>query len=462
MRNLPAEILLTIFEVATYVPEPMSREAFVDPFASSTSRPLDHPGDVDDILAALRLRAALPLVCKHWHALATPLLYRCLIITDAHAGFLLRDTLVASCIPPTADPSLPITSTRRPALGTHTEQLVLTFFLGTCWDDETRGDGMLPAELRPLGEIFACLPRLTTLWALVAMYNSKGSPRTPTSRPGFSRLRCGVDPLLTRQLMRACGATLQRVYLGRGAEEVFDVRLWTGAPKVRSIVWPRQSAVRCNAETCVGVMRERRPDLALMTVNVGPCHKECGDNLGSVRGLFPNLRTVLFRGMDCGALGSHEPSTWRHFLAIQGPLLTAAHIDLTEYGLGASPMHCLNTMLAALRESCPDLTHLYVYVGNLDLLEDLESVPSVTHLGIYCATWLPKARADGAAGSPLDVVSGLQIPSLQVVRFMSPGVVPLLREHVRKGKVAFDAERISQCSFRIEDHSGALFCDSCR
>ncbi|KAA1477696.1 hypothetical protein DENSPDRAFT_844879 [Dentipellis sp. KUC8613] len=92
-QRTPPEVWLSIFEQATFVSHA---------FDTDTSDPFDVPGTpifLDPLTqnmlrTALITKQSLALVCRSWHALATPLLYQAVSVTNDRSLLSLRETLV--------------------------------------------------------------------------------------------------------------------------------------------------------------------------------------------------------------------------------------------------------------------------------------------------------------------------------------------------------------------------------
>ncbi|TFY54442.1 hypothetical protein EVG20_g9698 [Dentipellis fragilis] len=92
VQRTPPEIWLSIFEHATFVPHAFDTDA-TDPFdVPSAPHAFDRVGQ-EELRASLTTKRALVLVCRRWHALATPMLYQAVSAGDNRTLQHLHDTL---------------------------------------------------------------------------------------------------------------------------------------------------------------------------------------------------------------------------------------------------------------------------------------------------------------------------------------------------------------------------------
>ncbi|KAI0267842.1 hypothetical protein BC834DRAFT_61193 [Gloeopeniophorella convolvens] len=397
--RIPTELLLDIFELATDIPgflnddhsDPFERPGVRTPF-------LDNSDEVDAIRSAVSIKRALVRVCRRWHAVATPLLYRALFVGHTSTLSLLAKTLSESAVLDGAA-----------ALGTHTRRLDLA------WSNESRDDAVLMAMshdvAEPLREIISCLPGLK-----IASVSVRGS-----------------WTLVPVDILHALGSTC--------------------GPSLRRLDWPDKGLSPVFAG--IGSLLRHTPNLR---VNLGTNISLSDDYVSGLPNLsfgeflfrnrdgiyplplFPHMRQAIFH-----AYPPWDDATTVHVhrLLKSAPNLTTVHLEASECGLEQA--------FSVLHGSGIPRIVLCAHKWS-DLLIDSPPVPpSLTHLGLavrspgmserVCAEvfqWLSKV-ADGSQ-------------SLRSVRILNPRCNAALLEHAAPFKE--DVILMEKRGIRVEDSWG--------
>ncbi|TFY81600.1 hypothetical protein EWM64_g2412 [Hericium alpestre] len=337
--RLPPEIWTEIFSLASNVPGLMDTD-IPDPFSEPNYAPSGQCIDVKSVKTFLRTSLAMALVCKHWHSIALPNLYRCVLVQDGRSGESLCRALRASKSQ-AGHPSR--------ALGSRTRHLVLDLQVQS--ELMTFGSGLMPWDFKNLPEIVACLPNLQILSASINI--SAYVSRTPYYGAEFARALTGT-----------CGASFRKLHLDQNSIVLFAPQdghaILSAMPQLRMIVGG-DASFGCPSSW---------PELPHLSSLSGPGN-QCGTCQDVVAAhhtptAFPSLRTATFRLR-------YSTDTGAHFLALYGPQLTSVHVELWK--------GCAR-FLDALRTRCPRLEDLRVTLDSEDDAAYLRFLPPVRRLGL--------------------------------------------------------------------------------
>ncbi|KAI0062073.1 hypothetical protein BV25DRAFT_1991740 [Artomyces pyxidatus] len=405
---LAPEIWLDILEWATIVPGLMDIDV-PDPFDSPTTLTPNDPWPVDELKASLRLRLALVRVSKSWHAMTTPILYRCLVVRTKKAAERIIQTLRDSH-------ARVREGSAGPPLGHWVHHLMIA----------------LPAHERVenFGAVASLFPNLQILTAnsitMVTLptgqYAYEGPVTTSKERPWQMSFLRGVLAASGKSLLRLCVGGLP--YHDRVAASA----LLQMAPNLRTLLTLDDSL--CPIDLF------RPPKLA--TLNI---HGSCND-ANAVNEPFPFVRHAVLR--DPGFYRSSE--AWLRFLTFQGPSLTTLHLDFFMHGFA----EFMRGDISSIEILCPNLKHLFIYFLRLPVPFSLIAIPAAPHLGIH---FREPPTLD--ASTPLvEALLRAEFLPRQVVRLLNPEVGHMLRGYLHEDVNSELARAIASGRFGLQDHRG--------
>ncbi|KAI0273531.1 hypothetical protein BC834DRAFT_840437 [Gloeopeniophorella convolvens] len=413
--RLPLEIWSDILEWVTYVPGLMSVDV-PDPFDSPTTLTPDHPWCLQKLRRSLWQRRMLVLVCRDWHTMAVPILYRCVLVRDPDSAEKLHRTLAAS--QERGD---------RPTRGSHARHLILAL-----------------SERYVFSRTIRYLPKLEILTAPSLEIVSPDTCRTVTAPapPPARAAQLPPEDSFVRALSDTCGASLRRIQIGQFPSTDDAHAFLRATPHLRTII-------SRDASLCLNNTLAVLPPVTFMTVH--------GSLAGgaAAHAPVPSARSVFLR--DPGLYRSRD--AWARFLATQGAHLARVHIDFaaSDYAAFVSAPH---GAVAVLERHCPRLAHLILHLaraphGGAGFA--LRRVAALApRLGIHFVEDGPAAAEAARACAPL--VAGLleidaRVPP-RVVRFLNAEVAAALRAHMDGAEGVALTQAVLAGRFRLEDADG--------
>ncbi|KDQ60207.1 hypothetical protein JAAARDRAFT_32581 [Jaapia argillacea MUCL 33604] len=393
---LPPEIWLSIFHLATTVPQALDTD-FRDPFelpSPSSSKQVGR--SVYDSLVTKRY---LVRVCKDWYQLASRFLYREVVIGRGRTLVSLRSTLLES--QRRAEEALAGGDEVR-SLGWYTLRFELATRTCTSLED------MSPlSELLELIDIFRCLPNLQILIVIPA---ERYYPPWPVS--------------VLSSLGSHCGQSLR-------------VIRWCRHPCPSASEWTR--------------LLRTTPNLRVLRFPTYHDHIQIGGlKLGTA---LPQLASIERSSRTQHFL--QTTSTDRIFPSLQHLSISASRPPmflLTPYG---SQLTCVtitalrdDRALHRITDSCPNLHKMVICLQVPDRLPG--HLPNITHLGLrFDMMNVSKHTAEGVFLG----LTTMDAPNLEVLRFLDRVLLDRVRE--RQPKVFnWAVELLSECRYRIEDCNG--------
>ncbi|KAI0321093.1 hypothetical protein OF83DRAFT_1101521 [Amylostereum chailletii] len=338
MYYLPPELWLYVFEIASHVPEELDsdfQDPFVDPTSTSVLRLMDPKKSTPPLIKAVSRRRGLTLVCRAWCRLATPLLYRTIVIVQWVQVPKLSRTLSKSYGSEVSQDT--------PALGHWTRRL-----------DLLTSDPEITVDLEELAPIIASTPHLVILHL---------SPLRVCMRPPTK---------LFHALRDSCNTSLQKL----------TWPLWPGIPCMRDDYSDMINACQPLRTLCYGPWRRTDactfstpslPELRFLSIA-----ENCDSHSPAESHLFPSLTQVFLlysRQLDASCL--------RSFLQVHSATLTTAYVNVSGYHRGGY------FAFEGLKV-CTNLVHLVIFMPITNARDRSlfweGGLPSVSHLGICCTT----------------------------------------------------------------------------
>lgn len=395
---LPPELMLQIFEYATFVVHALDT-VIEDPFHRTSGGRLflDLREESDDLIASISTKASLVLVCKYWHATASPLLYQILYIRRREDLPSLEASLKMSTEAARVDGS------HYPPFGWWTRRLSLAFdYNGT----DEKSTACLHA-------IIAFLPSLRIF--------TIGLPTI------------GIPYTVAKALIDTCAKSLQRLQISgrilyRGSNPPPDPVqiILNGAPGLRSVICEHRIGPTTryhNFENLEFITVDARMEWSPLYIPVMP----------SVRQLY----FTFFGQYDATGAMAHLakclPSVSTIYVDVAGIYRSfAAFVD--NLGQFATLRHLIYDMVSWSAKGAFDLP------------------PTVTHLGLHVRTEDPCELDIQDFSESLESIRG---SSLQVVRMLNAVAVRNL-QHAFPSEFRDCILAVSSNGLRVEDHHGEL------
>ncbi|KAA1477698.1 hypothetical protein DENSPDRAFT_619362 [Dentipellis sp. KUC8613] len=363
VQRTPPEVWVSIFEWATFVPHAFDVDA-VDPFDVPSTPYIFDRAAQEDLRAILTTKTTLVLVCRRWHALATPLLYQAVSVRTNRALQRLHDTLEHFA--------------HNHHDANRARRIRIRRFDLLKWSADHPGPASGPRVLpKPdvLARLIAHMPHLEIFCEMV------DSPfYDDTSGFFFACLRPGLDALRTH-----CAASLRKCVLGSTCTVPAEayVSLRTAFPNL-SCLFTAHTIPRGSGTTSTSA--EHEPDPAALPPSLPPAQSQPP----SLTGLSIHLTDIVpstqlwpvpwpiptLKHLHI-ILEEHTPpaasaALAAPFLRAQSPYLASVHLDLrrcaSSSGAAAASVlsaHCAHLVL---------VVRTYV------------DVPArVTHLGVFAA-----------------------------------------------------------------------------
>lgn len=404
--RLPTEIWMQIFDILTFVPGWMDADS-PDPFAAGQKDPWR-----EDPIPDLRWACAAVRVCQVWRAVATPFLYRYVVIRNGRSITCLHRTLLeGSTCNNIALRSYIHRLDLRGGLR-HTREIFFAAILKLVRETlqilsfaEYPAFCDYSAYLHPTTGKRASRPKP---WQSLRVLKILSSPRRPLYAP----------------LMHFLTSTprLRHLHIGPLLESHITVAGDTPPPQPEAVILPELLSLR-----------------------------------------LPTPHSIDFPMLD----HTHLPSLHKLEVDINLPSPSLpVPLRSTEHGLGRT----LTTIVAHINftltpeftemlcESCPLLTRLAIFLRSWSGLQASLHLPRITHLAIGAS----KPSGDRCLWL-LQILPTIVAPALQVVRLISVGrrwigdyhrAEPTVRDYLDFRTDLRD--NIRSCSFRFEDDYGSL------
>ncbi|KAA1474512.1 hypothetical protein DENSPDRAFT_841109 [Dentipellis sp. KUC8613] len=402
--SLPVETWSEIFEYAVYVPSLVDadntdrddRDAFIYPNSATPIIPSSLVGLSDSLQPTLSTRSSLALVCKAWHVMTTPLLYRLLRIRSFEDMYALAKTFESS----RKQSSL--------HLGTFVRHL--------------RIESPFALTAMPAPDlVFSCLTRLKILtlnFPYTAMHNKfllipLSHCRQTLRRIDISNLHDGI-----------LESDRQGNSLVTMLKSLPHLRHLTVCSETGSMACPRHLP-RLSELSSFGAFDYRCPYHHL-------------DNHP-----FPSLRHVDIQ------LPIIKRGCVRHLLELQGRLLTSVFLStfpICRFNVG--PLH---TACSLLKDHCPNLKTLVMMVGPFGSYQHLilDNFPAVTQMGLLSPRF---ERNEPERFYPWLECMGT-IPSIRVLRLMDRWISGSVRAAIESDEKSV-RKYLKECRYRLEDYDG--------
>ncbi|KAA1477697.1 hypothetical protein DENSPDRAFT_885305 [Dentipellis sp. KUC8613] len=340
VQRTPPEIWLSIFEHAAFVPHIFDTD-FADPIEfPDTPIPFDKSAE-NELKASLVTKLALICVCKSWHDLAIPLLYRAVAARDPQSLLCLRDAIARLTRPSTATRNMRV----------HRLDLF-------CWPAV---EGRLASAV--LVDLLSLLPdlRIACVSLPPEAKQSRVNSRQFTTDELNTLIRALSHPTHLRSL-RKCILGLPKVTIEHCNA------LLAQHTQLSFLYAPYPMIVGLEAQH----IPARHPLTCLFIGLKAPLIGEDAQPLSSLRHVY--IRLI--------ALAYERGASMEAFLRVQGARLCTVQLDMRQYSSRPSLDHCLHLLSA----HCPDLVHLiFIYDPRGTPLTSIFTAlpPTVTHLGIY-------------------------------------------------------------------------------
>ncbi|KAI9512306.1 hypothetical protein F5148DRAFT_15869 [Russula earlei] len=374
----------------------------------------DHPLPLPDIKLSTRSLCSLTIVCKQWHTICTPRLYRCLAIVDSIAMGSLLHTLEH---PQTTY------SGRVTPLGCHTRHLIIALSDYPAHENGTNSERFENRVLRRfgnLGRLARCLPHLQTLstsiytqdmWGLPAPYYGKDFAAVviQTSAQSLRKLHFHHYPfvLFSRQELRKLLESTPNLVAVTGAGVGSHIGCPASLPHL-----PHLKYLDVNSET-------GQCDLAEHETN-----------------RTPSLDHVLIRP-------SPYSNLWAHLLSSQGPKLTSISLDLRSSVDSENCSNCLSLII----NLCHSLSRLEICIGSWHYFPRLDPLPPVEHLAISVQD------SNIEVATICEKLATIRSPSLQAVRLIDAGMFEWFMSPLSNNVESAWRPLVGH-SFRIVDYDG--------
>ncbi|TFY65337.1 hypothetical protein EVG20_g5634 [Dentipellis fragilis] len=401
--SLPVETWSEIFEYAIYVPNLVDtddtdvRGAFVYPNSATPVVPSSLVGLCDPLQPTLNTRSSLALVCKAWHAITTPLLYRLLRIRSYQEMHALAKTFQSSR-----------KQSRSLHLGTFVRHLRI---------ESSVAFGAITA----LDPLFSCLTRLKIL--------TLNLPYTTM----HSRLLLGPLSHCKQTLRRLAISNLRDGILSGGRDGHSLVTVLNSLPHLRSMTICSEAGMM--ACPC---LLPRLPELTFLGAFDCLCHYHHRDTP-----TFPSLRHLDIQ------LPVIRRGCITHLLKLQGHLLTSVFMNtfpICRFNTG--PLHAACNLL---KDHCPKLATLAIMVGPFEAYQHLmlDNFPAVTHFGLLSPRF---ERNEPERFYPWLAAMGA-IPSIRVLRLMDRWISGSVHTAIGSGEESVRTH-LKECHYRLEDYDG--------
>ncbi|KAG1750450.1 uncharacterized protein EDB91DRAFT_1046057 [Suillus paluster] len=405
--RFPPELWLSIFSLATNVPGLLSCDG---PTPSDLPRPIVKENEQRLLRESLITKRNIILVCRTWHALATELLYRSVLVTR-----------------PATLSSLLVALDRRSSGAAHPAHV-------GWWtrrlDVLIQDDRCEASDYSLLANVIRRFPNLSIVTLSMPMlpYNDCWLRQLPTS--------------VVMALAESCGPSLR----------VFDCSESILRPCRKDLMKliaaaPNLSVLRCPicSPSAGDKFPSTRLDVPVMTnlLSVSLMSVFLRDYLPEDRDAnhFPALRQLTY---DC-IPPPFLDHTWKNFVKLSCANVTTVHLDFPLQG------DSLQKELDLLSECCRSLNDLVVYLRSwTEIKPNLSLPPSVSYLGLYSKLLKTPAFHFKQLFTALRTMSGSK---LKTVRLLHADTVEDLQENW--SLLANELADITSCiTFRVEENEG--------
>ncbi|KAI0310828.1 hypothetical protein OF83DRAFT_1178158, partial [Amylostereum chailletii] len=342
-ERIPFEIWADIFDFATHVPALMNTD-LTDPFDRPTTLFPGDPWEDTLLRASMHTRRSLVHVCRSWSAVATPILYRCVVLsTGGESARAFNRALVAKREQATTVQSM-VPSVRHLVL---TQTLTNAEWYGPTSEHET--PTLESQEVMSAAQnIIRHLPHLEILSITPGFHHA--SSRVP-STDVFRVLATSKFPSLLKFDITRCTVGMPHADLRAMLSAAPVLRIFLTTPRTSSCSHsfsshPTLSYLTCKSLRCDCVDGEVPPPPALRCVSL------------------PIL----------GALRSPSP----HFTTIQGCSITTVHLLFPLHEFARIP-----PALACVADLLPNLTRVHMTLPHWRSHTPFMTLhPRVTHLSL--------------------------------------------------------------------------------
>ncbi|KDQ58759.1 hypothetical protein JAAARDRAFT_34617 [Jaapia argillacea MUCL 33604] len=400
---LPPEIWFSIFDHATAVPQALDTH-LRDPF--DLPPPLSGRQVQQKIFDSLATKRFLVRVCKDWYQLASRFLYREIIIGRGHTLVSLRSTLLESHRRAEESATQAEGTKFTPSLGQYT----LRFEIATRILPDLK-DATVISELETLVDILRCLPNLQ-----IFIMAEGGGP--------YHAIKFHVPQGVLSPLGSHCGQSLRVIR--------WDRYPYPTAPQWSQLLQttPNLRILRFPTLGNRGRLQAGSPLLNLMSL-------EGADSSDALLGTaFPNQ---IYPSLYYLSISPFLPPTF--LLNSYGPQLT--FITITH--------HISNETLDLLSTACPNLTKLVIHFSSPPNFPS-RFPKTITHLGLRCNIGNGNIY-DTDARAVFEGLESIEVPNLQVVRFLDRRCIEFVRHH-QLPIFAWGVDLLAETRFMIEDCDG--------
>ncbi|EIM82462.1 uncharacterized protein STEHIDRAFT_171371 [Stereum hirsutum FP-91666 SS1] len=384
--DVPNELWLHIFHLATFVQGSLDAEHH-DSF--------DHEADLWNtalqystiprfplIKASNATKLGFALVCKRWHGLAIPLLYRTVHVNKCDDLRSLGHTLQQSA-KSAADASA---EGHNPPLGSWVLRLDLAM------DDLPKTASGMTSVLENLTAIFISLPKLEILSvnALPPLHLAA----TDASRP-LSLCLAHISEPTWDALTSSCGGSLLRLQF---TANLYNSCILPPLPSGQGGMLTGFTRLRTLGPGFDGECPVCNELPSTLTSYIRPLHGRNTHECSLVRGL-PHPQCPRLSTISLTIRRSHPSLCSQRFLALNGLPVTTILIFSSRSAVK------YRLTLELIRQYCPNLTRLILVVTTLDQTDNASDIirlmpPSVTHLGV--ALDLPHWYRDPSSTEAID------------------------------------------------------------
>ncbi|KDQ58761.1 hypothetical protein JAAARDRAFT_206611 [Jaapia argillacea MUCL 33604] len=377
---------------------------FRDPF--DLPPPLSGGQVQKNIFDSLATKRYLVRVCKDWYQLASRFLYREIIIGRGHTLVSLRSTLLESHWRAEESATQAEETQFTPFLGQYTLRFEIATRIRPGLEDTT-----VISELETLIDIFRCLPNLQIC------IMAKGGPYHPI------KLQFPLGVLSS--LGSYCGKSLRVIRWHRYPHPTAPqwTQLLHTTSNLRILRFPSHDSNR-------GKLQSGHPLPHLMSLEGA----ESSDVL-----LGTALPNQIYPSLYHLSISPFLPPTF--LLNSYGPQLTL--ITITR--------HTTDETINLLSTACPNLTKLVIHFSSPPNFPS-RLPKSITHLGLRCNT-RNRNIYDSHARPVFEGLKSIQVPNLQVVRFLDRRFIEVVRDF-NPNRFAWGVELLAETRYRIEDCDG--------
>lgn len=421
LSSLPSEILLHIFELATYVPFELNTDP---PNAFAYPKQWSDEEIEEANLRSMVVKRRLVLVCKQWNILASPFLYRIIVIRKSYTAHRLASTLksFSSTASELSDSSGPGEWTKR---------------LDICFRKNDRL--LLTAMTDFLEDIRIIIRSFSNLEVLVVKDKMSETLLNDLSHTfsisGLQKLR-KLD-----------------VYSQYELEGTFDLKPYRAliglSPHLRFLKKKTPFLILEDREICM----ENIEFLDIESTFHGP-FKTCESNSESKSSLSM-VWDMQHSHKFAGVLENIAQSSY-------GGRLTVLEVNYLSPWEFKRQKECFHKSMHVVAKACPNLRELIIRVALYRDSISIPFIPPVKKLGIRLYLGLnptPKARWKKLCGDLVSLVENTR--TIDIVRILNGPSLNNTQSHAGVLKVLRDASRTldSIHGVRLEDDNGFLYHD---